>query len=287
MTKLVELLSEAFDDKPQIDKHEVVEGVRNFGSVGQSLFNNGNIMEVAQQLSKIAENAHTHILGEQGDWFDKVSVNKNMGILKNSVKEFKKTATEAHALNQRLQGLYEDMGHVLNRYYEIDEHLVNEKMDAVGQEDGDIDNDGDEDSSDEYLANRRKAIGKAMQNEEQLDEIVPFATAKPMMTQTIAKLSKKPVGKMAAAAAKKLGIMQSPGPKQSADKFVDGVKLPKSPDTLGPARPMKKESADARLLRLAGVTKEAVEAARPTKRLADIGSNVVTNKPVGRISKKL
>ena len=287
MTKLVELLSEAFDEQPQVDKHEVVEGVRNFGAVGQSLFNNGNIMEVAQQLSKIAENAHTHILGEQGDWFDKVSVNKNMGILKNSVKEFKKTATEAHALNQRLQGLYEDMGHVLNRYYEIDEHLVNEKMDAVGQEDGDIDNDGDEDSSDEYLANRRKAIGKAMQNEEQLDEIVPFATAKPMMTQTIAKLSKKPVGKMAAAAAKKLGIMQSPGPKQSADKFVDGVKLPKAPDTLGPARPMKKESADARLLRLAGVTKEAVEAARPTKRLADIGSNVVTNKPVGRISKKL
>jgi len=33
-----------------------------------------------------------------------------------------------------------------------------EKMDPVGKEDGDIDNDGDEDSSDEYLAKRRKAI---------------------------------------------------------------------------------------------------------------------------------
>ena len=38
----------------------------------------------------------------------------------------------------------------------------NEKLDPVGQEDGDIDNDGDKDSSDEYLAKRRKAIGKAM-----------------------------------------------------------------------------------------------------------------------------
>ena len=46
------------------------------------------------------------------------------------------------------------------------------------------------------------------------------------------------------------------------------------------------ESADARLLRLAGVTKEAVEAARPTKRLADIDGNVVTSKPVGAIHKK-
>ena len=35
-------------------------------------------------------------------------------------------------------------------------------MDPVGQEDGDIDNDGDKDSSDDYLMNRRKAIGKAM-----------------------------------------------------------------------------------------------------------------------------
>jgi len=36
------------------------------------------------------------------------------------------------------------------------------KLDPVGQEDGDIDNDGDTDSSDEYLKNRRKAVGKSM-----------------------------------------------------------------------------------------------------------------------------
>ncbi len=36
------------------------------------------------------------------------------------------------------------------------------QLDPVGQEDGDIDNDGDEDESDEYLAKRRKTIGKAI-----------------------------------------------------------------------------------------------------------------------------
>jgi hypothetical protein len=40
-----------------------------------------------------------------------------------------------------------------------------EALDPVGQEDGDIDNDGDKDKSDKYLAKRRKAIGKAMKKE--------------------------------------------------------------------------------------------------------------------------
>lgn len=43
--------------------------------------------------------------------------------------------------------------------------LTNEKLDAVGQEDADIDNDGDVDSSDKYLKHRRDAISKNMTNE--------------------------------------------------------------------------------------------------------------------------
>ena len=39
------------------------------------------------------------------------------------------------------------------------------KLDPVGKADADIDNDGDVDSSDEYLHNRRKAIKKAMNKE--------------------------------------------------------------------------------------------------------------------------
>jgi len=39
------------------------------------------------------------------------------------------------------------------------------KLDPVGKENGDVDNDGDEDSSDEYLANRRKKVGAAMKKE--------------------------------------------------------------------------------------------------------------------------
>jgi len=42
------------------------------------------------------------------------------------------------------------------------EAMKTEALDPVGQEDADIDNDGDTDKNDKYLHNRRKAIGKAI-----------------------------------------------------------------------------------------------------------------------------
>ena len=172
MAKLKDILSEAFEDRPQIDKYKVVEGVKNFGIVGKQLYNNNNIVEIAKQLSEVAESAHHHILGEQDDWFDKVSINKNMKSLKGSVVEFTKTAKEAQALNQRMTALYEDIGHVLNRYYDIDEALdkvdpskVEPEDDFKDREDKDIDNDGDVDDSDEYLHKRRQAVTKAVKKE--------------------------------------------------------------------------------------------------------------------------
>ena len=41
-------------------------------------------------------------------------------------------------------------------------YKIPEGMDPVGKEDGDINNDGKKDGTDKYLANRRKAIGKAI-----------------------------------------------------------------------------------------------------------------------------
>jgi hypothetical protein len=53
-----------------------------------------------------------------------------------------------------------DMSDALRQVYE------KKKLDPVGKEDGDVDNDGDKDSSDKYLLNRRKAISKAIKKEE-------------------------------------------------------------------------------------------------------------------------
>ena len=58
----------------------------------------------------------------------------------------------------RLQGPAEESKKLSSRLYK-------EKLDPVGQEDGDIDNDGDEDKTDQYLLKRRKAVSKAIEKQ--------------------------------------------------------------------------------------------------------------------------
>ena len=65
--------------------------------------------------------AASHTLQETEDWFDKVTVSRNMKELTNHSKSFAKIAEEASSVQQRLSGLYEDMGNILNRYYDIPE----------------------------------------------------------------------------------------------------------------------------------------------------------------------
>ena len=169
MAKLKTLLEDVFQERPKVNKHEVIECVKNYNKLCKSFYNSSNVMETAKQLTQIAQAAHNHILGENDDWFDKVSVNRNMKTLKGSVNEFKKAAKEAHTLNQRLTGLYEDIGHVLNRYYDINE-MTEDNVDDVSDEeaadgfedmeDKDLDNDGDTDDSDEYLHHKLSVVAK-------------------------------------------------------------------------------------------------------------------------------
>ena len=63
--------------------------------------------------------------------------------------------------NEKARKDMEKMGTSMKNPH-FEETQVVEKLDPVGQEDGDIDNDGDKDSSDKYLMKRRKAIGKAL-----------------------------------------------------------------------------------------------------------------------------
>jgi len=162
--KLKDLLVEVFEDEqPKINKREVIEGVKNYAIVGKELYNSGNIIEIAKQLSKIAESAHQHVLSETDDWFDKVSVNKNMKALKGNVVEFQKTAKEAHQLNQRLTAIYEDIGHTLNRYYDIDETCADKSKHSKKKiKEGD---------KEEYQAFFRKACEKFGLDPEDIDTV--------------------------------------------------------------------------------------------------------------------
>ena len=112
------------EEKPSINVNKLVESIRNFNSIGESIYGKGSLKEIAESLSSIAEGAAQHTLSETEDMFDKVTVSRNMKELTGLSKQFGKVAMEANSLQERMSGLYEDMGHILGRYYEIGEKHV-------------------------------------------------------------------------------------------------------------------------------------------------------------------
>tara|TARA_R100001244_G_scaffold130694_1_gene103042 strand:- start:144 stop:737 length:594 start_codon:yes stop_codon:yes gene_type:complete len=113
-------------DTPSINIKELVNSIQNYSSLGEQIYGKGSLKETAETLSSIAEGAAQHTLSETEDMFDKVTVSRNMKELTGLSKQFGKVAMEANSLQERMSGLYEDMGNILGRYYEIGEG--NEKM---------------------------------------------------------------------------------------------------------------------------------------------------------------
>ena len=68
---------------------------------------------------------------------------------------------------------------------------MSEKLDPVGKEDDDINNDGKVDKTDKYLANRRKAIAKAMQKEGHDHEVAMAVSSLEAIAEAIVELRQK------------------------------------------------------------------------------------------------
>ena len=108
-------------DGEQINVEGLTNEISSYNKMGEAIFGKSNIIQIAEKLGWIANQAKSHTLSETEDWFDKITVNRNMKELTGLSNQFKKVATEAQSLQERMSGLYEDMGHILGRYYEINE----------------------------------------------------------------------------------------------------------------------------------------------------------------------
>jgi len=119
---LTQIVKEKYGEQTQkVSSQQVSEALKNYNKLGEALYQQQSLKETAKSLSQIAEMAATHTVQETEDWFDKVTVTRNMKELTNHSKSFAKIAEEASSVQQRLSGLYEDMGNILNRYYDIPE----------------------------------------------------------------------------------------------------------------------------------------------------------------------
>jgi hypothetical protein len=157
--------SEAPRRMTEEERNITLEAVANFNEFTQHVYKTNEIKDMVENIRTLAENASRMAIEETADWFDIVSVKRDTKSIGESVKIFESTAKEIGTLQQRLESVFEDIGGKLGKYYEIKELNEEPKLDPVGKEDGDIDNDGDQDASDEFLAKKRAAITKAINNE--------------------------------------------------------------------------------------------------------------------------
>ena len=121
LSKMVKEKYGEVESETKISSKQILSKIQEFGQLGKSIYKSGDLKETAKTLSDIANAAKVHTLRETEDWFDKVTVNRNMKELTNLSKHFGKLSEEASSVQQRLEALYEDMGIVLSRYYDLNE----------------------------------------------------------------------------------------------------------------------------------------------------------------------
>jgi len=101
------------------EKSKLQEMASMFETYGQVLQNEDAIKASAQGLTELCNLAETYAVSECGDVFQKNIVDKDMKELKKRVTEYSKVATECYARMQQLGVAYQDIGHVLGRYYNL------------------------------------------------------------------------------------------------------------------------------------------------------------------------
>jgi predicted nuclease with TOPRIM domain len=101
LTNLVKEKYGTTESEPKISSEQILSKIQEFGQLGKSIY-------------------------------DKVTVNRNMKELTNLSKNFDKLSEEASSVQQRLEALYEDMGNVLSRYYDLNEtHTYGHESDDI------------------------------------------------------------------------------------------------------------------------------------------------------------
>jgi hypothetical protein len=115
----------------EVKKH-FLEIVSTYNKYQEMMDRKSDIAEIAEVLGGITEAAKQLAINEADGWFDAQTVKRNMSELDKLGSQFDKVAVEAKNLDQRLHGLYEDMGHILSRYYKIGEITEDEMKGRLG-----------------------------------------------------------------------------------------------------------------------------------------------------------
>jgi hypothetical protein len=115
-------------------KNRLMELTSMFENIGQSLRNEEAIVNSAKSMTELCELAEMYAINECGDWFQQDIVKKDMKELKKRVLEYTKVTKECYARMQQAGVAYQDIGHILGRYYDIKKtNPLDQQMQPAGK----------------------------------------------------------------------------------------------------------------------------------------------------------
>ena len=101
------------------EKKALYELVNNYNEYGKVLYEYHQLMKIAENIDKISQYAETYAVNECGDWMQENTAIRHFKDLKRMSEAFKKNAVKCQQQNSEMVSLYEDMGNILEKYFEI------------------------------------------------------------------------------------------------------------------------------------------------------------------------
>jgi hypothetical protein len=137
-------------------KRKLMQMTSMFENFGQCLRNEEALLNSAKGLTELCELAETYAVHECGDWFQQEIVMKDMKALKQRLTEFQKIAKEGYARMQQLGVTYEDMRHILGRYYNLKQDSFQQPNAASQPKRQTLEKNGENNTSNDYSPRKCK-----------------------------------------------------------------------------------------------------------------------------------
>ena len=100
-------------------KEKFLESCKNYPHLREGFLTDDELIRRKNEIYEIVEMAEAIIMEQGDEWFDKVTISRDMKNLKEAYKVLEKSCNEMVQLNQRFNGAFDDIGQKLSRYYPV------------------------------------------------------------------------------------------------------------------------------------------------------------------------
>jgi len=100
-------------------KNTFLKNVQHYNKLSSSIYREMTLEEITKKIVTLGKIAEQMIMLESDDWYDKITLKRDVKVLTESVKLFEQTAKEMNSMQYRLESLYEDIGLKLSKYFDI------------------------------------------------------------------------------------------------------------------------------------------------------------------------